>query len=439
MANILLIYPKPDEEKKARFGFSLSLLYLSSILKKAGHKTFYKDYSVEKFSIKGLEEQLNNTQIAVVEFDSFPLKRSTNLYSAHNMVQLMRELKPSIKIIAFGKDCILFPRKVMYADFTFNCDPEPLICKIVNMLLNNISNIDEMLLTEDKTITLNSLPVPDRTLLSEIAEHGGTVNRKPLLAKSTLIQTSRGCLNKCIFCQRQGWDAKIKFQPIDYVLNEFKEIKHNNYVNVWVCDDNFAFNLPRAKRIFRGLVRQGLTSGMKLSLSSWTKIDFDFLDLAKKANVSLISFGIESANSHILNFYQKDIDLKYAESLISYADSIGIYTVGNFIIGAPMETEETINNTFNYALKVPFDQVNIKILDYMAGSKMYKQLDEDFRGDRRHIFACKENGLNIFPIAYLKEKINYFNNEFNDIRSTHLRIKIKKFGFPYEFLTNKNY
>jgi len=168
MANILLIYPEPDEVKSARFGFSLDLLYLSSILKKAGHKIEYKDYAVENFCAQGLIEQLEKADVVVVELDSFPLKRSTNVSKARQMVQLIGELKLSIKIVAFGKDCILFPRKMEYVDFTFDCEPEPSICNVVDMLVNSTLNMDEIVLKDKVVLKLDTLPFPDRSLLESL-------------------------------------------------------------------------------------------------------------------------------------------------------------------------------------------------------------------------------------------------------------------------------
>ena len=60
------------------------------------------------------------------------------------------------------------------------------------------------------------------------------------------------------------------------------------------------------------------------------------------------SFGIESGVSDILEFYKKQIDLDKATEIIQYADSIGIYTVGNFILGAPSENENSIQKTCSY-------------------------------------------------------------------------------------------
>ena len=59
-------------------------------------------------------------------------------------------------------------------------------------------------------------------------------------------------------------------------------------------------------------------------------IDEEFLDLAKQCNIKIISFGIESGNKEILRFYRKNINIDEVPSIIRYANSLGIFTVGNF-------------------------------------------------------------------------------------------------------------
>lgn len=46
---------------------------------------------------------------------------------------------------------------------------------------------------------------------------------------------------------------------------------------------------------------------MKLCLSSWIFVDEEFLMLAKRAGVSMISFGIESIVPEVQAFYNKMI------------------------------------------------------------------------------------------------------------------------------------
>lgn len=375
-----------------------------------------------------LKQLLKDIDVAIIEFDSFPLKRSLNIHNGDYIADFIKRIYSKIKTIAVGNDCILYPRLISNIDYVFQMEAEASISYVVECLLKGQEVITEYIKTLGH---LDDLPFPDRGIISSFAENGGSINKKPNLAKSTLIQTSRGCINTCRFCQRKGWGNIYREHSIDYVVREFSQIAENRYVNVWICDDNFTFNLNRAKKILKLLIADKVTDGMNIALSSWTNIDLEFLELAKQANVSVISMGIESTNQEILEFYKKKIDLEKTQELICHADELGIYTVGNFIIGAPMETEETINMTFDYIMNVPFDQVNIKVLDYMLGSELYKTIPDYLKNDERHIFACKENGLNNFSLVYLKYRINNFQEQFSMQRRSHFIKKANQFGFPY--------
>jgi radical SAM superfamily enzyme YgiQ (UPF0313 family) len=430
MANVLLIYPRPEEIKERRFGFSLNLLYVAAILKQAGHRVIqYLDYSLEPFDLARLRERVDEADVAIVEFDSFPLKRAINIDHGEYLVQQIRGCSDKIKIIAFGCDLILFPRELKAADYTFTVEPERGILAVFEYLFQGRMKED---IPRGVVADLDELPFPERGLLSPFVEHGGSLDHKPHLARSTLIQTSRGCLNRCSFCQRRGWSQGFRPHSVDYVIREFRELQRNHYVNVWITDDNFTFDLKRAGQILETIYRREITVNMKLALSSWAHIDREFLESAKRANVSIISFGVESANPEILEFYKKKIDLEKFKELVSFAGDIGLFTIGNFIIGAPMETEETIHRTFRYALDTPFDQVNIKKLDYMAGSELYQTLPLDMRAGKRHIFACKENGLNNFPLQDLKSRIDQFQETFKRLRGGRFRQKAGEWGLPYE-------
>lgn len=433
MANIMLIYPEPEQIKDWRFGFSLNLLYVSSILKRAGHQVVFKDYSVEKMDQDSLQQLLKTTDAVIIEFDSFPLKRSLNIHNGEWLAGFIKEYRTNIKTIAIGNDCILCPRPIPNIDYVFKMDAENAINYVVQCLLNGVE-IDADHLSRMTLDRLDDLPSPDRKILTRYAEHGGAIRRTANLAKSTLIQTSRGCMNTCRFCQRRGWTDTYREHSIDHVVSEFKDVARNGYINVWICDDNFTFNLQRAKKILERLVNEKVTEGMHIALSSWTNIDLEFLDLAKQANVSVISMGIESVSHDILDFYMKKIDLDKTQELINYADQIGLYTIGNFIIGAPMETEKTIDDSFDYIMNVPFDQVNIKVLDYMLGAELYNMIPDHLKTRERHVFACKENGLNDFSLDYLRMRIAEFHEQFALQRKNHFLAKVKKYGFPYEIV-----
>ena len=408
--NILLVYPKPTFDKNPRFGFSIQLLQLSSILKSSNLNVLFLDYSYSEYSDEIFSEYIKDNHITelVVEIDTFALKRSENVSNALRILGIAKQ--SNIFTIAFGYDCILDGNDIENVDLL-----------IKGNALSEIPNYFGILNNYNNPICYDELPYPDRNALlnNDFFKRNST---------STLIRTAEGCPNSCTFCQRQGWQSSYKSHSINYVLAEFEYLHKKGYKNVWITDENFSFDLNRAKSILRMLAEKKLTAGMKISISSWCHIDNEFLDLAKSANVSIISMGIESANKSILDFYNKKVDLAKTNELITYADSIGLYMVGNFIIGAPMETEETIMNTFRYIESSRLDQVNIKILDYMIGSKLYDTLG---RKDEHHYFGCYENGLCDFTLQALKEKKAMFLEQFYKNRKNELSKKIKKYGIPY--------
>lgn len=404
--NILLVYPKPTFDKKPRFGFSIQLLQLSSILKSSNMNVFYLDYSYSEYSDEIFSGYIKDKHITdiVVEIDTFALKRSENVLNALRILGIAKQL--NIFTIAFGYGCILDGSEIENADLL-----------IKGNALKEIPEHFGIINSYNDQNCYDELPFPDRKALLD-----NDFFKKNLT--STLIRTAEGCLNSCTFCQRQGWQSSFKSHSIDYVLAEFEYLHKNGYKNVWITDENFTFDLNRAKSILRLLAERNLTVGMKIAISSWCHIDIEFLDLARSANVSIISMGIESANKAILDFYNKKVDLEKTNELITYADSIGLYMVGNFIIGAPMETEETIMNTFRYIESSRLDQVNIKILDYMIGSKLYDTLG---RKDEHHYFGCYENGLCDFTLQELKEKKEKFLDKFYKSRKDEQNKKFKKY------------
>ena len=220
-------------------------------------------------------------------------------------------------------------------------------------------------------------------------------------------------------------------EKVYYVLGELGLIRSQGYKNVWVTDENFTYRLPRAKTLLRKIYASSLTEGMNLFISSWANIDTEFLDLAAECNIRIISFGIESGSQEIISFYRKNINLQRVPGLMHYADSLGIFTAGNFILGAPMETEETISQTFALIRECGFDQINIKTLDCMEGSELYESLDDSLKAGKNHVFACAENGLNDFALEDIRRIKNDFMTNYYAENQKRIAEKITRFGLPF--------
>lgn len=418
--NILLIYPKPDVYKKSRFGFSYNLLLIATILN-FNHNVIIKDYSCEKFDRKWLMKQAACKQfdLILIECDSFALKRSENVLNTKEILSIFQGCTPSI---VYGNYCCIKKENFKDATYTINVNDINAIINCINNLdfIPKISNISEY----------DKLPYIDRKLLLNIDFYKKNSN-------STLLQTSVGCENTCVFCQRKGWQNHYIAHSDEYVLNELNTIKKDNFKNIWIIDENFSFNLFRAKNLLRKIIYKKSTEGMNLFISSWANIDFEFIDLCIKSNVKIISFGIESGNINILKFYRKNIKIDSIPEIINYANKKGIFTVGNFILGAPMENNKTICETFDLIKKCNFDQVNIKTLDYMIGSELYNSLEPKYKV-KDHVFSCLENGLTKFKVEELKKIKEEFLRMYYLSHKNHLAEKINKYGQPYYISDGSN-
>lgn len=411
--NVLVIYPKPDKAKKPRFGFSYEMLLISTVLAKY-HNVCIRDYSCEVFDAFELVEYVRRKQIdiALVECDSYALKRSQNVLHATELIDILNQY---IHTIAYGNYCYITKRD-------FNNAMQTVTNNEINSIIDSVNQCER-----NGSIpyveAYDELPYIDRDMLLYIPYYKDN-------AGNTLLQTSKGCENTCVFCQRKGWQHCYVTHSDDYVLGELKEIKEKGYRKVWITDENFTFNLSRAKRLLAKIMQAKLHENLQFFISSWANIDEEFLDMAKKCNIRIISFGIESGNCEILRFYRKNINIQKVPSIIQYANSIGIFTVGNFIIGAPMETEDTINETFDLIRKCEFDQINIKNLDYMIGSALYESLDDVMKIED-HVFACSENGLNGFQLADIKNLKDTFLSEYYKLHSSVIKRKIMLHGIPF--------
>ena len=414
--NIIFIYPFQDNVKKCRFGFSYKMLQIATIFQNYGNNVLILDYSYLSFNKKYLFDTIINfkTDAISIEFDSFSLKRSQNDKSGLIIINFLKKIKLDFFIVVYGDYFYFSHKNIKEANFT-------IISNNINDLLSVFNKIFNGNIPLIKNYDL--IPYINRELLYNIDFFYKN-------KYSTLVETSSGCSNTCSFCQIKKKYNNFACHSIDYSVNEFKYLSLKNYKNVWIIDENFTFNLDRAKKLLTCLIKHRYSKNMNIFISSWTNIDKEFLDIALKANIKTISFGIESANNEILLYYNKKVDLLKFNEIALYCHKIGIFLIGNFILGAPMETYDTINTTFKYIEYIKFDQVNIKILDYMQGSDIYNN-NIDMMNNKFHVFACKENKLNNFYLNDLIEIKNKFLKQYYKKNYYRLMYKIHSFGMPY--------
>ena len=147
------------------------------------------------------------------------------------------------------------------------------------------------------------------------------------------LYTGRGCPAQCTFClwpQTIG-GHKYRVRSPENVAGEMA---------------TFTANLPRAREIAKKLAPLGLT----WSCNSRANLDYDTIKSFKDSGLRLFLVGYESGNQEILNRIKKGIQIDEAHRFTKACHQAGVVIHGTFILGLPVETRETIEQTIRYAM-----------------------------------------------------------------------------------------
>ncbi|MBN1824245.1 MAG: cobalamin-dependent protein [Endomicrobiales bacterium] len=207
---------------------------------------------------------------------------------------------------------------------------------------------------------LDKLPFPD---FSGMLKHYG--REKVVLP----IHTSRGCLNRCAFCNEYRFFPGYRHMGAPRVFNEIMNARrkynakqfmmHESMMNGDVkmleefCDLMIAEKIRaigRSRKSGAPLQRPGVTwHGQAVIRPEMTPA---MLRKMKAAGCEFLIYGIESGSQALLGRISKNCDLKTAKKVIADTHEAGIKCQINFMFGLPTETERDFNDTLRYFREV---------------------------------------------------------------------------------------
>ncbi len=186
--------------------------------------------------------------------------------------------------------------------------------------------------------------------------------------------TGRGCPAKCTFClwpQTIG-GHKYRTKSPAAVIRELEEGKalFGSKVREWMFDDDtFTIDKARAIEISKGMKKLGLT----WSCNARAHVDYDTLKTLRDNGLRLLLVGFESGNQDILNRIKKGIKLDMAREFMANCHKLGIKVHGTFIMGLPIETKETVEETIRFAQELDPHTIQVSIAAPYPGTELYDQ------------------------------------------------------------------
>jgi hopanoid biosynthesis associated radical SAM protein HpnJ len=186
------------------------------------------------------------------------------------------------------------------------------------------------------------------------------------------LYTGRGCPAQCTFClwpQTIG-GHKYRVRSPENVAGEMAHAKKlfPQVQEFFFDDDTFTANLPRARDIAQKLKPLGLT----WSCNSRANVNYDTIKLMKDCGLRLFLVGYESGNQQILDRIKKGITLEEAKRFTKACKEIGVVIHGTFILGLPVETKETIEQTIRYAMELDVFSIQVSLAAPYPGTELYE-------------------------------------------------------------------
>jgi len=91
----------------------------------------------------------------------------------------------------------------------------------------------------------------------------------------------------------------------------------------------------------------------------------------KEAGCRLLIVGYESGDQQILKNIKKGATIERARQFTKDCHKLGLVVHGDFILGLPGETRETIRNTINFAKELDVETIQVSVAHAYPGTELY--------------------------------------------------------------------
>jgi hopanoid biosynthesis associated radical SAM protein HpnJ len=220
-----------------------------------------------------------------------------------------------------------------------------------------------------------------------------------LLYPFVSLYTTRGCPAQCTFCL---WPQTLSGHPwrkrsTDDVAREMAQVKEKwPEVKEFFFDDD-TFNIQKARTI--ELCTKLKPLGLTWSCTSRVTTDYETLKAMKEAGCRLLIVGYESGDPQILKNIKKGATVERARQFTKDCHKLGLVVHGDFILGLPGETHQTINNTIAFAKELDVETIQVSVAHAYPGTELYDHVVKNgfMVGDNKMV---DEGGHQLAHIQY---------------------------------------
>jgi radical SAM superfamily enzyme YgiQ (UPF0313 family) len=334
------------------------------------HRVAVADLILAQRSVRATVEKLvGEWQPDILGLSVMTFQRKTAL----KIVQLVRALRPRIKVVVGGYDPSLASDAYMAAgcgvDFVVRGEGEVTFRELVRALESGHSfdSIAGLIYREGDHWRQNPsrpvhdldggevrLPKRDARVL-----HGYTMLGKQV----DVIETSRGCTFDCSFCSIIAMRGRnFHTYTFDRVLADIRDARDHGAKTIFLVDDNITLNVHRFEALCRAIIEAGLNhieyfiQGMTSAIANHGET---LGPLMRQAGFKYVFLGIENVLEDDLQFLRASAKNRAREQghttgnatlkAIDYLHRNRMYVIGGLIVGNPNDTREAVNANLEFA------------------------------------------------------------------------------------------
>ncbi len=344
----------------------LGLAYLAAVLLEKNHDVKIVDMAVDRVNSDDLLAIIGDFKPNVVGLTA----TTPTIENAYSLIKLIKNHDKKIRILMGGPHVTAMPNEAIEhgADAALKGEAE---ASIFAALKHN--GIFEPTYIEN----LDKIPFPARHLLPIGKYKYFFARRKPL----TNVITSRGCPYNCVFCNKQVSGYKFRARSPENVIAELEHLINDFGIKeVHISDDTFTLDNKRAITICNEIVKRKLD--LTFYVHNGVRVDTitePLLKAMKDAGFYSLPFGIESGSQKILDLSRKSFKLEQVVKAVNLAKKYDFETWGFFIFGLPGDTEETMQQTIEFAKRLDIDVAKFHVLVPFPGSDIYTKLKSENR------------------------------------------------------------
>jgi len=192
------------------------------------------------------------------------------------------------------------------------------------------------------------------------------------------ILSGRGCPYQCSFCvfPQTLTGHSYRRRSLDSLLSEFAWVVDNmpEGRGIFIEDDTFTADQARVREFSARLTKMHIP--ISWSANARADVDIETLHAMKESGLRALCVGFESGNQALLVRIGKGNTLSRMEDFARNAKSLGVKIHGCFMVGLPGESKATMQETLQFALRLPLDTAQFYPLMVYPGTRAYREAAE---------------------------------------------------------------